>query len=89
LLAIRKVDDHLAEIVQFLSTGMAPREYTVIQKKQLVVHAIDFSLVAGQLYKMGPNVILRRCVMEAERPLILAEAHEGIVGGHYVGKATM
>jgi hypothetical protein len=38
---------------------------------------------------MGPDEILRRCVMEAERPLILAEAHEGITGGHYAGKETM
>jgi hypothetical protein len=35
---------------------------------------------------MGPDEILRRCVMEAERPLILREAHEGITGGHYAGK---
>jgi transposase InsO family protein len=48
----------------------------------------EFSLIVGQLYKMGPNEILRRCVMEAEHPLILAEAHEGITGGHYAGKAT-
>jgi hypothetical protein len=33
LLAIRKVDDHFIEIVQFLSTGIAPCEYIVIQKK--------------------------------------------------------
>jgi hypothetical protein len=69
-------------------TGMAPREYTITQKKQLVVHVADFSLIVGQLYKMGPDDIMRRCVMEAERPLILAEAHEGIVGGHYAGKET-
>jgi hypothetical protein len=25
-------------------------------------------------------------MMEAERPLILAKSHEGIAGGHYVGK---
>jgi hypothetical protein len=37
---------------------------------------------------MGLDEILRRCVMEVERPLILAEAHEGIVGGHYAGKET-
>jgi hypothetical protein len=43
---------------------MAPHEYTIIQKKKLVVHAADFSLIAGQLYKMGPDEILRRCVME-------------------------
>jgi hypothetical protein len=27
--------------------------------------------------------------MENERPIILVEAHEGIAGGHYVGKNTM
>jgi hypothetical protein len=86
LLAIRKVDNHFTEIVQFLSIGMAPSEYTVIQKKQLVVRVADFSLIVGQLYKMGPDEILRRCVMEAEIPLILAEAHEGITGGHYARK---
>jgi hypothetical protein len=29
LLAIRKIYDHFADIVQFLSTGMAPSEYTI------------------------------------------------------------
>jgi hypothetical protein len=87
-LAIIKIDDHFAEIVQFLSTRIAPSDYTIIHKKQLVVHTIDFSLISGQLYKMGPDEILRRCVMEAERPLILTESHEGITGGQYVGKET-
>jgi hypothetical protein len=68
---------------------MAPSEYTITQKKQLVVRAADFSLIASQLYKMGLDEILRRCVMEVERPLILIEAHEGIAGGHYTGKETM
>jgi hypothetical protein len=29
LLDIRKIDDHFAEIVHFLSTGMTPSEYTI------------------------------------------------------------
>ena len=37
---------------------------------------------------MGPDEILHKCVLEHEKPLILAEAHSGAVGGHYVGKAT-
>ena len=65
---------------------MAPSEYTIPQKKQLVVCATEFSLIARQLYKMGPDEILRRFVMEEERPLILEEAHEGIKRGHYAGK---
>jgi hypothetical protein len=67
---------------------MAPSEYTIPQKKQLVVCIADFSIIAGQLYKMGPDEILRRCVMDSKRPLILVEAHEGITGGHYGGKET-
>jgi hypothetical protein len=67
---------------------MAPREYTVIQKKQLVVRVADFQIIAGQLYNIGPDEILRRCVIDSERPLILAEAHEGITIGNYAGKAT-
>jgi hypothetical protein len=47
LLAIRKVDYHFVKIVKFMSIGMEPREYTIIQKKQLVVRAIDFSLIVG------------------------------------------
>jgi hypothetical protein len=65
---------------------MTPSEYKITQKKHLVVHVVYFSLIVGNLYKMGPDGILRRCVMEAERTLILIEAHEGIAGGHYVGK---
>jgi hypothetical protein len=30
LLAIRRIDDHFIEIVQFLLIGMAPNEYTII-----------------------------------------------------------
>jgi hypothetical protein len=86
LLAIRKINDHFIEIVQFLSMGMAPSEYTIPQRKQLVVCAADFSLIDGHLYKMGPDEILQRCVMEEERPLILEESHEGIAGGHYASK---
>jgi hypothetical protein len=32
--------------------------------------------------------ILRRCVLEHEWPRVLAESHEGIAGGKYVGKDT-
>jgi hypothetical protein len=86
LLAIKKFNDHFTKIVQFLSIGMAPHKYIVIQNKQLVVCASEFQLISRKLYKMGPDEILRKCVMEEERPLILEKAHEGIMGGHYVGK---
>ena len=53
-----------------------------------MVRVVDFTLIAGQLYKMRPDEILRRCVLEHEKPLILAEAHSRVAGGHYSGKST-
>ena len=48
----------------------------------------NFTLIVGQLYKLGPDEILRRYVLEHERRRILEEAHAGVAGGHYVGKPT-
>ena len=59
-----------------------------IQKKQLVVKALDFHLIIGHIYKLGPNEIMRWCVLPHEQGKILVEAHAGVVGGHYGGRAT-
>jgi hypothetical protein len=55
----------------------------------LVVIVADYQPIVGNLYNMGADSILRRCVLEHERPRILVEAHEGTDGGHYAGKYTM
>jgi hypothetical protein len=47
LLAIRNIDNHFTKIVRFLKIGMTPSEYTIPQKKQLVVPVVDFSLIVG------------------------------------------
>jgi hypothetical protein len=48
---------------------------------------MDYQLIAGILYKLGADGILRRSVVEHEIPIILAEVHEGIIGVHYVSKS--
>ena len=68
--------------------GITPEEITTSQKKQLVVKAVDFQLIVGPLYKLGPDEILRRCVLPHEQGKKLAEAHAGVTSGHYGGRAT-
>jgi len=46
---------------------MASEGYTSQQKKELVVCVEDFSVIAGHLYKMGGDEILRRYVPDFER----------------------
>jgi hypothetical protein len=55
----------------------------------LVVKAADYQLIAGNLYKLGAYGILRRCVLENERPIILEEEHDVISGGHYAGRKQL
>ena len=52
------VDDHYAPIIQFLETRVDLKDLSTSQKKQLVVKDLDFQLIAGQLYKLGPDEIL-------------------------------
>jgi hypothetical protein len=72
-----------------LCIGFDPKNYTIAQKKNLVVRATDYQLIVGHLYKLGAENILGTCVMDHEHPIILVEAHEGIARGHFVGKSTV
>ena len=55
----------------------------------MVVKVVDYMLIAGQLYKMGPNEILRRCVFDHERHWVMSEAHVDVAGVHFTRKETM
>jgi hypothetical protein len=80
LFSVKITDDYFFDIIEYLSTGTAPHELNTMQRKNLVFREVDYQLIVGHLYKMGADNILRRCVLEHERPRILVEAHEGIVG---------
>ena len=47
LFTIKVVDAHFADIIEFLTTSMAPAAYSVQQKKELVTWAADFTIIAG------------------------------------------
>ena len=89
LFVVHIADDHFANIIQFLSTGTAPEMYTTQQKKELVAHTVDLSVIAGHLFKMGSDEILHRYVPKYERQSILAKAHGGVAGGYYAGRAIV
>ena len=88
LFSVHIADDYFTYIIEFLTIGTACARYSTKQNKQLVVKATYFTYIVGQLYKLGLDEILRRYVLNHERPLILDEAHNTITGGHYSGKPT-
>ena len=70
LFEITAFDNQYQDIIHLLTTGFAPAKFTIAQKKQLVTRVADFQLIAGHLYKLGPDEILRHYVFKHERPII-------------------
>lgn len=88
LFRVDSIPDYLEEIALFITKGSAPADYSATQKRHLVFRAADYQLISGQLYKLGSDGILRRCILDHECKDILWECHHGVAGGHYGGKAT-
>lgn len=84
IFVVHIADNHFVDILHFLNIGMALEGYTSQQKKKLVVHTTEFSVIAGHFYKMGLDEILRCYVPDFERNSIIVEAHGGAAGGNYV-----
>ncbi|KAH9299720.1 hypothetical protein KI387_031402, partial [Taxus chinensis] len=60
------------------------RRNEILGEEQVAIRVTPYMLISGDLYKLGHDEVLHRCVLEHERTGIMEEAHGGIVGGHYV-----
>jgi hypothetical protein len=63
LFLVQIANEYFTDIIQYLSRGTAPQEFNIAQKKKLVARVADYQLIAGHLYKMVADNILRRCVL--------------------------
>ncbi len=52
------------------------------QKQNLVLKALFFTLVQGQLYHMGHDQILRICLQPKDTQIMIL-MHKGLKGGHF------
>ena len=55
----------------------------------MVVRAADYTLITGDLYKLGVDEVLPRCVFNYKRPWVMSEAYAGVAGMHYTGRGTV
>lgn len=67
---------------QYLPTSTFPKEIPVAETRKIALKSGTFQLINGLLYKMGPNEVLQRCVMEEEISGVLRESHEGQARQH-------
>jgi len=85
---VEAITNYLSDIALLLRMGVYLEGYSKTQKRHLMVHETYYKLNVGQLYELGLDGILTRCVIHHERIDILCDFHSGVVGGHVGGKET-
>ncbi|MCO5580323.1 hypothetical protein L7F22_034189 [Adiantum nelumboides] len=85
---VETIPEWSEKIVNFLVNGFPPKELRKDVARRLIKECEPYLLIAGTLYKLGKDDILRRCAHEDEYLYILQEAHMGVVGGHFSSELT-
>eukprot|EP00253_Pinus_taeda_P035854 PITA_35854 len=88
LFALSVLSPYFADIANYLVSAQFPRHLSSKEKSRIVQKSAPFTWIGGNLFKLGPNQILRRCVREEEVFDILMTYHDGPYGGHFVTKRT-
>ena len=71
LFRVEAIPSELVEIGQYLQEGKALDHYSEKRKTILPIKATPFTLINGNLYKLGLDDVLYRCALEHEREDII------------------
>jgi hypothetical protein len=77
-----------ADIANYLATGKLPQHLSPRERQQIVKNNATYSWIGGDLFRTGPDMIIRRCVREDETYDILKACHDSPCGGHFTDKRT-
>eukprot|EP00253_Pinus_taeda_P013985 PITA_13985 len=88
LFAISVLSLWFADIANYLVSAQFPPHLSSKEKSIIMRKSASFTWIGGNLFKLGPDYILRRCVMEEEVFDILLTCHDGPFGGHFAAKTN-
>jgi len=88
LFAISVLSSWFADIANYLVLAKFPLHLSSKEKSRTVRKSASFTWIGGNLFKLGPDQILRHCVREEEVFDILLTCHDGPYGGHFAAKRT-
>jgi len=88
LLAISILSPWFSNIENDLVSAQFPPNLSSKEKSNLVRKSAPFTWIGDNLFKLGSDQILRRCVKEEQVFDILLTCHDGPYGDHFATKMT-
>ena len=76
------------DIAKYLSSGKLPSDFLPREKRQVIKKSARYSWITGDLFYIGNDLIIRRCIREDEILDILKACHDEPCGGHFTNKRT-
>ena len=77
-----------AHIVNYLVTKSIPDYWNTHQKKKFSYDVKHYFWEESQLFHVGADQIIRRCIPEEEQEYILAMCYSSLCGGHFASRKT-
>jgi len=74
--------------VNYLANGVMPQHWVKKRRQQFLAQVKQYIWGEPDLFKIGADQILRRCIPEDEVKEILTHAHSSACGGHFSGQKT-
>jgi len=83
-----KKSSWFAYIANYLVTGKLPAHLSTHEKLNIIQKSVAYSWIQGDIFYIGEDLIIHRCVREEEVFDILKYAHDEPCGGHFGDKWT-
>eukprot|EP00253_Pinus_taeda_P035396 PITA_35396 len=88
LFAVTTKTHWYANIAKFLVTGKLPPHLFLGERRKIIQESSKYSWISNELFKTGPDFVIRRCVREDEMSDILKACHDEPCDGHFADRWT-
>lgn len=88
LFSISMISPWFTNIENYLVVGRFPPILSSREKRNIVRKSSHFTWIGGNIFRLGPDQVLRRCIRDEEVFDILSACHDGPCGGLFSAKMT-
>ena len=88
LFAVSAQSPWYADVANYLAAGKLPAHFSKKEKRKTIQQSARYFWIDGHLFYTGPDLEIRRCVIEDEIFHILKACHDEPCGGHFANRRT-